>query len=378
MSASDSGQRRVRNWLNHSLAWLRWDEEVRQHKVHEERAEIVRTIFEKAVQGWGQHKIAHWLNERGVPTWGGASHWHRSYVKRILTNPAVIGTFTPHQKLDDGTGNRRRKPLNPIENYFPAAVEREMFDTVALRFATIASRGRHANRAVRSLFAGVLKCSRCGSTVSRVSKGDHVYLVCAKANSRAGTHQYEAVRYALVERAFRGRATGLIADAPRTSDTDLEELIERCRINVDVSEMSVHELVRELVYSKSNAVRERLSETETELEQQRDELRELLARRDALAPERVERKLQALLEALKRKPFDVAAVNAAIRQAIRRIVMDVQAGELQIFWQHITDDADPQAVSFPTFQRVPGGFTVSTQRRQRRGRKTVDSSSAAE
>src|SRR5262249_38087965 len=115
----------------------------------------------------------------------------------------------------------------------------------AIKFATTAARGRHANRTVRSLFSGVLRCSQCGATVSRVSKGEHVYLVCAKANSRAGTHPYQAVRYALVEKPFRQWAAGIIADAPRTKDTDLEEKIKRCRVNLDGCEELVHDLVDE-------------------------------------------------------------------------------------------------------------------------------------
>jgi DNA invertase Pin-like site-specific DNA recombinase len=335
--------------------WLSWDDESKQFKVREDRAAIVRAIFSKAIEGWGQHKIAHWLNAQGIPTWGRASQWHRSYVRKILANPAVIGTFTPHKKLVDGNGKRRRKAVDTVEAYFPVVVEREMFDSVALRSATTAPRGRHANRALKSLFSGVLCCSQCGATVSRVSKGkgEHVYLVCAKAYSRAGTHQYQAVRYELIEGQFRRWARGIIADAPRSNDEDLEQRIRQCTVNIDAAEMLVGELVEELLDRKSDALRKRLQQVEAELEKSRDELRTLIARRDTLAPERVERKLQALLEALTRKPFDVVATNAAMRQAVRKIVMNVEEGELAIYWHHTADDADPQVVPFSRFQRVP-------------------------
>ena len=356
--------------------WLYWNEGRKAHGVHDERAAIVHDIFVKAVEGWGQHKIAHWLNDRGVPTWGDASQWHRSYVKKILTNAAVIGTFTPHKKLVDNKGKRRRKPVATIENHFPAVVERELFDAVALKFATTAPRGRHANRPLRSLFSGVLRCSQCGATVSRVSKGEHVYLVCAKANSRAGTHPYQAVRYELVEKQFRRWAKGIIADAPRTNDTDLEEQIQRGRVNIDACEELTHELVDELVVNKSDAVRKRLQQAETELDRQRDVLRELLARRDALDPARVERRLQALLAALKRKPFDVAAANAVMKRAIRKIVINVRAGELQIQWHHVAEDAEPQVLPFPMFQRLPALNSIATQKRRRRQRR-ADGNSAA-
>jgi hypothetical protein len=67
----------------------------------------------------------------------------------------------------------------------------------------------------------------------------------------------------------------------------------------------------------------------------------------------VERKLQALLVALRRRSFDVAAANAAMKQVIRTIVMDVEQGELAIYWKHVAKDAEPQVVPFPRFQREP-------------------------
>src|SRR5262245_47448539 len=102
-------------------AWLRWDEDTGKHAVIPQRADVVRSIFDKADQGWGQHRIAQWLNQNGIPTWGSkgekrkAEHWHRSYVAKLLTNSAVVGTFTPHQRITEADGKRRRKPLDPIE-----------------------------------------------------------------------------------------------------------------------------------------------------------------------------------------------------------------------------------------------------------------------
>jgi hypothetical protein len=119
--------------------------------------------------------------------------------------------------------------------------------------------------------------------------------------------------------------------SPRSSDKDLEQQIWQCGVNVDAGVEIVRELVDELVINRSNAVRRKLQQAEEELEKEREELRTLVARRDALAPKSVERKLQALLGELTRKPFDVAVVNTAMRQAIRKIVMDAQAGQLQIF-----------------------------------------------
>ena len=80
--------------------WLLWDDKANQYALIEPRAELVRRIFEKADAGWGQHRIAQWLNEIGEEPWGvgkkKASRWHRSYIKKTLTNRAVLGT--PHRQ----------------------------------------------------------------------------------------------------------------------------------------------------------------------------------------------------------------------------------------------------------------------------------------
>jgi hypothetical protein len=100
-------------------AWIRWDESASDYALIEERAERLRWIFEMADDGMGQHTIAAQLNEAEVDTWGAgkwkARYWHRSYIRKLLTNKAAIGVFPPHrvQKVD-GSALRnayRKRPL---------------------------------------------------------------------------------------------------------------------------------------------------------------------------------------------------------------------------------------------------------------------------
>ena len=151
-------------------AWLNWQDETRVHAAVPERAAVLQSIFQKADEGWGQHRIAQWLNEQGTPTWGGrgkqrkAECWHRSYVKKLSTNSAVVGTFTPYQRLTDPNGKRKRKPLDPIEIYFPAVVDRDLFERVASRALATAPRGRNATIEPASI---LLECS--GARAAAVS-----------------------------------------------------------------------------------------------------------------------------------------------------------------------------------------------------------------
>src|SRR5262249_48342507 len=182
-----------------------YDEHSQRHIEVRERAKVVQDIFKMADEGLGQHAIAQRLNTEGVPTFGGrgnqrkADAWHRTYIKKLLTNSAVTGTFTPHQKRTDAQGKRKRVPLDPVENYFPVVIERDLFERVASRAQATAPRGRNAGIEPKSIFAGLLRCAHCGGIVTRMSKGDNnVYLICSRANRRLGC-RYQAVRYDDVE-----------------------------------------------------------------------------------------------------------------------------------------------------------------------------------
>jgi pimeloyl-ACP methyl ester carboxylesterase len=320
-------------------AWLTWNDKVRKPALIPERAKLLRGIFQKADTGWSKHRIARWLNERGVETWGTgkrkADYWHSSYIAKLLTNPAVTGTFTPHRALKEAGGVRKREALAPIENYFPAAISSAVFGRVSAQAKTRAARGRNADTEPRSIFAGVLKCANCGGTVTRVSKGQHVYLVCSRANQRAKGCRYRAVPYGTAEEAMRVNAKHIVGNAPRGRDTaELEEEIEGQDVLVGVLLDEAQELLNIYVRDKSEAARQRLQEKEAELRTERAHLSDLSTRRDALTSVNVKRRLDAARSALEREPINVTEANRALRQAVSRIVMDPEQSTLTIYWHH--------------------------------------------
>jgi DNA invertase Pin-like site-specific DNA recombinase len=321
--------------FNTPPAWLMWDTTKQAHVAIPERAAVLRSIFKKAGEGWGQHRITQWLNERETPTWGKAERWSRSYVRKLFTNSAAVGTFTPHQKQTDANGKHKRKPLAPVEGYFPAVVDRELFERVASRVQATAARGRYAAAAPVSIFAGVLKCMHCGGAVIRVTKDrKYAYLVCAKASSQ-GTCVYQAVRYEDVEQAFRRDRVTIIREAPRGIETEeLEGEIANLEAVADVITDEARDLADELVREKSGVVRARLREKEAELVAAQERLGALQARRKALARPYVIRRLTALRDALRLKPFNVVEVNKALKEAVNKIVLDPDAGKLAVHWHH--------------------------------------------
>ena len=298
-------------------AWIRWNENTSSYQLIEERATLLRWMFEMADDGLGIHSIAAHLNETKVDTWGAggwkAAYWHRSYIRKLLSNKAAIGIFVPHRVVKvDGKRTKQRIPEAPIAHRFPAAVDRELFERVNARLNTTEARGRNAKAPVRSIFAGVMKCRHCDGTVTRINKGEHVYLVCSAAHAKAGTHPYESVPYMEAVDAFmRGLGTTLDS-APRGNDTaQMDAEIEALQINVDAGEIIVGELLDTVISDKSRAARLRLRDAERELEQKRDSLRNLMERRDTLTSTNVKKRLAAVEQAFVREP-------SAPRRPIRR------------------------------------------------------------
>ena len=199
--------------------WLQLDKERGEFEIVEDNAECVRRIFSLYLEGHGKGKIAELLNDEGVPPLSArADGWHHSYVGRILTNKAVIGEFQPMREVDPARESspsaRRRVPDgDPIENYFPPVIDRELYFAAQKQ-----RRGRELPSGPRgvgfpNLFRGLAKCGVCGGTMNFMTKGRrwksseraNIYLQCANARRKASNcgHRalwpYHAVEYFVTE-----------------------------------------------------------------------------------------------------------------------------------------------------------------------------------
>ena len=320
--------------------WITWDDKAAAYRLLPERVEVLREVFDLADKGWGLDRIAGELNKRGVDTWGQGQQkgafWRGSYLRKIVNSRAPIGFFTPSKTTrDEVTGTRRDVALDPVA-LWPAAIDEEVYWSVVRRFQSTAPRGKNAMRKASSLVAGIAKCA-CGSSVVRVSKGPrkYAYLLCSKAHAKAKGCEYLPVRYEAVEEALRDNAEAIVRHAPRGKNTaNLEKDIENLQGNVDALEADVLLLAEFAAQEKSLTAAKRFRHKERELERYRSELRELRARRETMTPAGVRVRLKALQAALTRDPFDVAEANRALRQVVKKIVVDPKSATLDVHWHH--------------------------------------------
>jgi DNA invertase Pin-like site-specific DNA recombinase len=302
----------------------------------EDRAEVVRGIFSKFLEGVGKESIARDLNERGVPVFGDASQWHRSYIQKMLTSPAVVGTYIPHAIEHDDAGRKRRKPLEPVPGYFPAVVDDETFERVQSMVARAGARGRHAGKTVQSILAGLARCPRCGGTMTRVTKGSRSvpYFACVAAKAGNGC-EYKAVKQSTVEDVLVREAAAWLGEMPH-SDAGVDNDIANHSAQLDLLGDRMEELhvafeKGEVSAAAFGAARDRL---EAQHEALRGELDALLEKAERSEAKVVKLKASKALDALREQPLDRAKVNASLRQLLEGVVIDYRSGFLELRWRH--------------------------------------------
>jgi hypothetical protein len=321
--------------------WLRLDQPTDRFEVIEERAAVVRRVFDMALGGVGQHRIAETFNKEGVPVFGGGLHWHRSYVAKLLRNPAVIGRFTSHTVEYDGA-RRTRRPAKTVEDYFPPVVDQSTFEHVQAMMTGVRSplRGRHAAASeIGNLFGGLTRCPLCQGTMTRVNKGaggGKPYLVCAKAKAGGGC-QYRGVPYGQVEASFLNHAPEIMATAPSgEGGKAIDDRIDTVESTLSAIDDFIENIFRGIEEGGpiTRSERAKLQAVENEREQLKHELNALRERRAAVMGPLVEDRQRQLSDALRDPQMDRKQVNVLLRQLFTGVVVHYEEGQLELQWRH--------------------------------------------
>jgi hypothetical protein len=270
-----------------------------------------------------------------------AAYWHRNTVRRILENPAVIGTYIPHSTQFKDRKKLRKAEGQPVPGYFPAVIDEDTFQRAqALRLGTPSPlRGKHANREeTRNLFGGLAKCSRCGESMVFMDKGvrkgrRYTYLVCAHARVGVGC-KYTAVPYASVEEAFLSDAPVLLDSVPtRKEDSALLTEIERIDAALLGSSDHLEALADAYARTRLDALLKEMQSITTErdaLQKQRDEL---VRKAGAVACPLASQRLQELGEALKAESMDRRKVNTLMRMVFEGFTVDPDTCGAYFTWK---------------------------------------------
>jgi len=175
--------------------WLRLSDDKTRFEVINERAEIIRDIFQQSIAGTGQRKIASNLNERGISTFSRGDMWHSSYIAKIIRSKSAIGEYQPKQK-GEAVGD-------PIPDYYPAIVSEDIYykaQSARVSRMNPSSAGRKGMK-FSNLFSGLCKCLECGATYRLIKNGRSHMFRCNSHYMANGCDCDKRWRYLDVENA---------------------------------------------------------------------------------------------------------------------------------------------------------------------------------
>jgi DNA invertase Pin-like site-specific DNA recombinase len=214
--------------------WLKLRADRSGYDVIEERAAVVRRIFNDTDMGLGKQTIARTLNAEGIPVFGRGNGWHASYVQKITRNPAVLGDYQPHRK---SKADARRIPDGDVlRGYFPAIIAEDQFARVndKRQVAILAQQG--TGRRLSNLFTGIASCAECSSIMTLRDKGmaarasgipvRESYLVCDNAIRARGCTNKVHFNYIDLERGVLDRLLHLALDDHFFTEPDVTGKIE--------------------------------------------------------------------------------------------------------------------------------------------------------
>jgi DNA invertase Pin-like site-specific DNA recombinase len=163
-------------------AWLSVSKDKKKFEILHERQIIIERIFNLLKDGIGKSVIIKILNEDKIDTFGKSVGWHASYIQKLYSQEAVIGTYQPY-KIRDGI---RIPDGDPIKNYYPPVISKTLYYKAlkAVSERKISGKGRKGEK-FSNLFSGIAKCNVCIGSMIYLNKGKPPkggkYLTCSGA-----------------------------------------------------------------------------------------------------------------------------------------------------------------------------------------------------
>lgn len=166
-------------------------------KIVEERADLVRQIYQWTAEGVGARTVGKRLNDADVPTWGKASHgWEPTFISEIIASPAVEGDHQPTRLIK----GRKTATFEKIENYYPRIVDADLV-TAARSARKMRQRSGGGHRmSFRNLFQSVARCAGCGGRMTlRNGPTPRANLICSHVFRGRKCDRATSIRYRAFE-----------------------------------------------------------------------------------------------------------------------------------------------------------------------------------
>lgn len=167
--------------------------------VNQGGAQLVQRIFHMyGVEKLGSSQIARILDQEGIHTPSGASHWSPGYIVKILKNEKYAGdlvqkkSYTPDYLTHKKETNRGEEPLIVLSGHHTPIISRKLWNQVQVELKERGKHNKHGH-SVHHALSGKIICGVCGRPfVARQKKtSDGSALLrwsCSRAARFGATH----------------------------------------------------------------------------------------------------------------------------------------------------------------------------------------------
>lgn len=138
-------------------SWLFYDEQTKSIMTDESKADSIRYIFKRTIEGVGQVVLVRELNANFKPITESKNkkdrNWNTSYLSKVLNDRSVLGEFQP--KTRNKKGSRVDIGL-PIKDYFPRIVTDQDFYSAQYQKQQRKKDKSDARKTFVNLFSGLV------------------------------------------------------------------------------------------------------------------------------------------------------------------------------------------------------------------------------
>lgn len=188
--------------------------------IQKEQAGIVKRIFALYHAGKSCTAIAKLLTELQIETPSrSGNHWNDNSVRRMLENPAYMGSL--HIHVTERVNYKcNKKRMLPVQSHIilpvPSIIDADTFQKVQekLRLHKHHTTGKH-------WLSGIITCGICGASMMIQKEGNHFRAICSGRKNKSGCTNRSCSSTVLLN---------LTAEAFRSSGLPYEEKIARYMI----------------------------------------------------------------------------------------------------------------------------------------------------
>lgn len=185
--------------------------------IDEEKAEVVRRIFDSVLEGKSGGTIAKELNAKGIPTARGVQ-WHGSVITAMIRNETYTGVAVFQKTYKDDQFNSHvnhgERGMYRIEGHHDPIVSEEVFlaantavDNNAKEKGVVRNSGKYS---VRYALSGKIFCGECGGKCKRKKIYGDIWYGCETHAGESKKCRQLPVRADMVEAAFVNMMNKLI------------------------------------------------------------------------------------------------------------------------------------------------------------------------